>query len=64
MEKIKDRLQGNRIAMVAMYLIRTEADLSLQKIGQLFGGRHYSTVIHAIEKIEEDIQRNSRIKVK
>jgi chromosomal replication initiator protein len=50
--------------MVAMYLIRTEADLSLQKIGQLFGGRHYSTVIHAIEKIEEDIQRNSRIKVK
>ena len=48
--------------MVAMYLIRTEADLSLPKIGKLFGGRHYSTVIHAVEKIEEDIQNNSKIK--
>ncbi len=41
---------------VAMYLCRTETDLSLPKIGKLFGDRHYSTVIHAIEKIEEQLK--------
>ena len=41
---------------VAMYLCRTETDLSLPKIGKLFGDRHYSTVIHAIEKIEDQLK--------
>ena len=41
---------------VAMYLCREETDLSLHNIGKLFGNRHYSTVIHAIEKIEEAIK--------
>ena len=41
---------------VAMYLCREETDISLPKIGKLFGGRHYSTVIHAIEKIEEALK--------
>ena len=41
---------------VAMYLCREETDLSLPKIGKLFGNRHYSTVIHAIEKIENTLK--------
>ncbi len=41
---------------IAMYLCRTETDLSLPKIGKFFGDRHYSTVIHAIEKIEDQIK--------
>ena len=41
---------------IAMYLCRTETDLSLPKIGKLFGDRHYSTVIHAVEKIEEQLK--------
>ena len=41
---------------VAMYLCREETDLSLPKIGKLFGNRHYSTVIHAIDKIEEQLK--------
>ncbi|MBR0468550.1 MAG: chromosomal replication initiator protein DnaA [Mogibacterium sp.] len=40
----------------AMYLCRVETDLSLPKIGKLFGDRHYSTVIHAVEKIEEQLK--------
>lgn len=36
---------------VAMYLCRNMTDLSLPKIGSLFGGRHYSTVIHSNDKI-------------
>ena len=35
----------------AMYLCRSLTDLSLPKIGKLFGGRDHSTVSHAIDKI-------------
>jgi chromosomal replication initiator protein len=41
---------------VAMYLCREITELSLPKIGKLFGNRHYSTVIHAVEKIEETLK--------
>nr|BBH94482.1 hypothetical protein KTA_26810 [Thermogemmatispora argillosa] len=41
---------------IAMYLIRQETQLSLLEIGQLFGGRDHSTVLHACEKIERAIQ--------
>ncbi|WP_069804865.1 chromosomal replication initiator protein DnaA [Thermogemmatispora onikobensis] len=41
---------------IAMYLIRQETQLSLLEIGQLFGGRDHSTVLHACEKIERAMQ--------
>jgi chromosomal replication initiator protein len=47
---------------IAMYLCRESTDLSLPKIGKLFGNRHYSTVIHAVEKIEEDIKHNEELR--
>jgi chromosomal replication initiator protein len=40
---------------VAMYLIRELLDLPLVEIGKLFGGRDHSTVIHSIQKVEEDL---------
>ena len=36
---------------IAMYLCREMTDLSLPKIGELFGGRDHTTVIHAYEKV-------------
>lgn len=36
---------------IAMYLCRELADLSYPRIGELFGGRDHTTVIHAYEKI-------------
>ena len=38
---------------VAMYLIRNMTDLSLQEIGDIFGNRHYSTVISSIKRVEK-----------
>jgi chromosomal replication initiator protein len=39
---------------IAMYLCRELADLSYPKIGELFGGRDHTTVIHAYEKISKN----------
>lgn len=43
---------------IAMYLCRTMTDASLEKIGEGFGGRHYSTVIYAVDKVTEDIAKD------
>ncbi|MEG0373647.1 MAG: helix-turn-helix domain-containing protein, partial [Enterococcus sp.] len=44
---------------VAMYLTRDLTDLSLPKIGEEFGGRDHSTVIHACQKITEEMAANT-----
>ncbi len=38
-----------------MYLIKETLGLSLVQIGEVFGGRDHSTVIHSIKKVEEDM---------
>lgn len=43
---------------IAMYLSRELTDASLPKIGEEFGGRDHTTVIHACEKIAEDIKND------
>jgi chromosomal replication initiator protein len=43
---------------VAMYLIKETLGTSLVRIGQLFGGRDHSTVIHSIRKVEEEMARD------
>lgn len=47
---------------IAMYLCRELTDYSLPKIGNLFGGRHYTTVIHACDKIQHEIKNNESVK--
>lgn len=43
---------------IAMYLCRELADLSYPRIGELFGGRDHTTVIHAYEKISKNKNTN------
>jgi chromosomal replication initiator protein len=40
---------------VAMYLCRELTDLSLPRIGQAFGGRDHTTVMHADRKIRQQM---------
>lgn len=40
---------------IAMYIAREILDESYPKIGAAFGGRHYTTVMHAVEKIQEGL---------
>ncbi len=49
---------------VAMYLCRELTDLSLPKIGDEFGGRDHTTVIHAYEKISKEIENDIDFKKK
>ncbi|MFZ7102987.1 MAG: chromosomal replication initiator protein DnaA [Peptococcaceae bacterium] len=49
---------------IAMYLCRELTDLSLPKIGDLFGGRDHTTVIHAYDKISAEILRDPSIQDK
>ena len=38
---------------VAMYLCKNLTNASLPEIGKSFGGKHHSTVIHSVRKIED-----------
>ncbi len=64
-EVLKGKRRSANIAyprMVAMYLCRMLTDQSFPRIGLEFGGRDHSTVIHAVDKIEEDLKENSQLK--
>ncbi len=46
---------------IAMYLCRELTDMSLPKIGEVFGGRDHTTVMHACEKIINDLKENDNL---
>lgn len=47
---------------VAMYLIKDMLGQSLVQIGELFGGRDHSTVIHSIRKVEATMDGNAEFR--
>ena len=46
---------------ISMYLCRKLLDISLPKIGESFGGRDHTTVIHAITKIEAQLETDTAL---
>jgi len=64
--KIEDLISSRRIRtfarprQVAMYLSKKLTTRSLPEIGRKFGGRDHTTVIHAVKKIEELKNGNSK----
>lgn len=47
---------------IAIFLIRKYTGLPLEKLGSYFGGRDHSTVTHALNKIQQEIEIDSGIK--
>jgi len=47
---------------IAMYICRDMTDLSLPKIGEAFGNRDHTTVLHACDKISSEIRLNETLK--
>ena len=43
---------------IAMYLARELLQMQLVEIGQAFGGRDHSTVIHSVDKVQQQIARD------
>ena len=48
---------------IAMYLCREVANMSFPKIGEDFGNRDHSTVMHGYRKIDKEIKENSNTKL-
>lgn len=60
-EELKAKKRNRSVAyprQIAMYLCRELTEASLPHIGQEFGGRDHTTVIHACEKIADNIQND------
>jgi chromosomal replication initiator protein len=58
--ELKSRTNSQQIAFprqIAMYLCHKMTECSLPEIGRRFGGKHHSTVIHAIKKIDGKRER-------
>jgi chromosomal replication initiator protein len=47
---------------IAMYLARDMLRMQLVEIGQAFGGRDHSTVIHSVDKVERQMMRDRTFK--
>ncbi|MEJ5241282.1 MAG: chromosomal replication initiator protein DnaA [Anaerolineales bacterium] len=64
-EKLLSRDRSREVALprqVAMYLLREEANASLPQIGEALGGRDHTTVMYAIEKVREMIERDDLLR--
>ncbi len=59
---LKQKTNARHIAyprQIAMYLIKELTQSSLPEIGRMFGGKHHTTVLHSVHKIEKLRQRDA-----
>ncbi|MGC8856741.1 MAG: chromosomal replication initiator protein DnaA [Anaerolineae bacterium] len=64
-EKLLGRDRSREVALprqIAMYLLREVANFSLPQIGEALGGRDHTTVMYAIEKIADQMERDDRLR--
>ncbi|HEV8415355.1 MAG TPA: chromosomal replication initiator protein DnaA [Bryobacteraceae bacterium] len=55
-QQLKQKSNTRQIAyprQIAMYLIKDLTQASLPEIGRVFGGKHHTTVLHSVQKIEK-----------
>ena len=59
--QLKQKTNAQNIAyprQIAMYLIKELTQSSLPEIGRVFGGKHHTTVLHSVQKIDKLRQKN------
>lgn len=64
-EEMESARRTARVALsrqVAMYLARRNTDRSLAAIGQAFGGRDHTTVVHSLAVVERRLQVDDRLR--
>ena len=63
--QLTGKIRTGQIALarhIAMYLIRITLDVSLKKIGDIFGGKDHTTVMNAIEKVDKGLKTDQSLK--
>ena len=63
-EELLSKKRSNDIAiprMIAMYICRIYLDENLTKIGIQFGGKNHTTVMHAVDKIKNEILKDDHL---
>ncbi len=63
-EDLKGKKRSAKIAyprQIGMYLSRMLTDETVSRIGMQFGGRDHSTVVHACDKITDDLKSNKKL---
>jgi chromosomal replication initiator protein len=65
MSELKSKKRTKSISLprqIAMYILRNKLNISLQEIGEIFGGRDHSTVLHSLSQIESKIKKDVELK--
>lgn len=64
MQDLKSATRARTVALprqIAMYLIRKYTGMGFKEIGQYFGGKDHSTILHACQKIEKGLESDASI---
>jgi chromosomal replication initiator protein len=64
-DRLLSRDRSRAVALprqIAMYLLREEANVSLPQIGEALGGRDHTTVMYAIDKVTDLLERDDRLR--
>ncbi|MDD2209580.1 MAG: chromosomal replication initiator protein DnaA [Bacilli bacterium] len=63
--QLTGRIRTGQIALarhIAMYLIRITLDIPLKKIGDMFGGKDHTTVMSAVQKVDNGLKTDTKLK--
>ena len=63
-DDLKSKKRSAKIGVprqIAMYICRTYLDESFARIGNAFGGKDHTTVMHSVDKIKKEINKNSTL---
>ena len=56
------RANINKPRQLAIYIVRELTTLSMEKIGEEFGGRHYSTIVYTVQQVEKNIKTDPALR--